>query len=151
MKDTFVLCTAVCVLTTLVRIILSAAACERVAKVLQTLLDILLLILLVGAFFGVDLNQYGGISLATEDFEDIESRTVAEIKTQAENLLAERISDAVENEFSQRPSACVADINIESLEISELSVYFDIRLISGYDVKRFIKEKYKVDAEVIFH
>ena len=150
MKETFLVCTAVSVAVSILKIILDALCRTGVSKVLQISLDIFLLSVLVGTFFGIEYSGYGVTDIASEDFSAIESRTVSEIKAEAEKLLSERVTEAVEKEFGKRPSRCISEIDIETLEVCKLYVYFDGGFVSGYDVKKFLKEKYNVNAEVIF-
>ncbi len=154
MRNTFILCTAVSVIASLTKMVLDSAFGEKVSKVIQILLDIFILTILLSAFLGFRHIVYVGTDTYTSlNFEMIENDTLQEIKKESERMLAEKICNAVEKEFAEKPTFCKAVINIESFELCELTVKFDISkaFLSGYDVKRFLKDNYNVDAEVVFN
>lgn len=154
MKDTFVVCTAISIIASFTKIVLDSAFGEKVSRVVQIFLDILLLTIILSAFFGVEYDGYTEPDLYTSiNFEMIEKDTLQEIKVKSESMLAEKICSAVENKFNEKPKCCIVVIDIENFELSELSVYFDISkaYLSGYELTRFLKENYNVEAEVVFN
>ena len=96
------------------------------------------------------------LRIDTEDktayFETLSEETIAKMFREAERTLAADLSARIEGEFSAAPLVCTVDIDRKSASVRKVSVEFpaEARLVSGYEVKRFIYGLYgkTVKAEV---
>lgn len=153
MKNVFYICFAVSAAASVIKIIIAAACRERVSKVFQLIIDTILLLVLISSFLGISLPEVTVYENAERiDFEKIEGDVYESVIKTAEELLSERVADAVEEKFSVRPYDCVVKIDGESMALENMDIYFNPEaiLISAYDIKAFLKEEYNIKAEVIF-
>ena len=153
MKNAFLVCFVSSVAASTVKIMIAAACRERLTKVFQLIIDAVLLLVLIFSFFGISLPKFSFPDVEERmDFNKLEADMYGKVIEKAEELLADRIAETVEERFGVRPYKCVAIIDEDSLVVEYLHVYFglDDALISAYDVKEFLKDQYDIKAEVIF-
>lgn len=152
MKDMFYSCFAACAIAAFLKVIATSLCGERVLKVLSLFIDGVLFFSLLLFVLGDGQPMHYKWDLAVADeLMQTDADMYNEIIYKAEELLSERVSAIIEENFDIKPRECIAELNGENLSLEKLTVFFHGNsLISSYDVKHLLKEEYGVKAEVYF-
>ena len=151
MKEVFEICTVLAAMVSIFKIIILPYS-GKLAKLFQFAIDVMILAILISPIMGVKPYQIELHKSEDINFEAVQNSSVLEIVSAAEELLEKQISGEIEREFSKIPSKCDAKIDSESFELVSLRIYFSREnvFVSAYEVKEFIKERYRVKCEVVF-
>ncbi len=150
MKESFLLCVALAVVVSSIKLVLASAS-ERTARLLQLLLDTAILVILICGAGGVD-SSFSFAFRENAYFEQYEAEMVDKVVNEAEILLCERVENALLSEFGVAPRESRTEIDRETFELYSMQVFYnasDIK-VSAFEVKRYIKREYGIEAEVYF-
>lgn len=151
MKETFEICSALALSVSVFKIIILSFS-GRLAKTFQFIIDVSILFILVSPVIGMKPYMIDVYTVEEVNYEAVENASLSKIVSSAEKLLERQISGEIEREFSKTPVACKAQIDPESYELISLKLYFERKdiLLSSYEIKEFIKDRYSVKSEVMF-
>ena len=152
-KNMIVSCVGVSFFSNILGLVIKSSSGEKIAKVLQTVTDIIVLYIIVSSLFGVGVPEFEIPEIESgKTIENAEVELRAEVALKASELLEKEVLEIIKAEFSVEALGCDAIISGEDFSLTNLNVYFDKSdfTVSGYGVKRILNEKYGIDAEVIF-
>ncbi len=145
----------ICILLSLcggiLKLILTATGRENAAKVLQTVLGLLILSLAVETLSGETLPSVTLFDTAEEGYyQQLQEETYAEVFAVSEQELGTALCEELRLKFGEEPRACTVHIDRETLSLAEIKIYYASSVvISTYAIKNYIHTAYGVSAEVI--
>lgn len=149
MKEKIIICAIAALIGAVIKFV-SAASKSKVTDIINALIGIFILLTL----FSISKQKISLPSLTNgevcTDYETISREMMRKIYFSAEKDIEEIISEEIFSRFGIAPIQCDILINEEELTIEKAELIFSSKdkLISGYEIKSYLKEKYEMDIEV---
>ena len=152
MIEVFLPCILLAAIGAMIKQILSSVGKEGIAGALQDLIGAAILVLLCTTVFGT--SKPVAIEWTTDaaDLGSAYAETLQEVVRLSEKDLSEQISKRIADAFSVHPLSCVVSIDPNTFTLTGISIYFskEERFISGYEIKKFVKELYGGEVEIFY-
>lgn len=154
MKTTFTLAIILSATAGIIKLFLQTSGAEKVAKAVQSILGLLLLLTLFGGATNVTIEQVD-FSLEENDvfFSTLQTNTMKRVIQIAEEELGDKITRRLEDAFGIYPDGCTVQIDAETLSVSKITVKCSSgkSIYSAYAIKKFLQAEYGGETEVKFY
>lgn len=150
MKERILICASIALCGTIIKFICRATGKNKNADVITVIVSVFILLGLfpiVGQTFS--LPSLSGDD--TDNFEEISNEAMSEIHSSVEKQIENLLLEEVSSKFDIVPIECDISINEDNLTLEKAKMLLSSErgLISGYEIKNFLREKYDIDVEVI--
>lgn len=151
MKERIIICVFAALIGAVIKLICEAADRNKTSDIINTLVGGFILL----SLFPLTAQNISAPTLPSDgfsaDYEAANKEIVEQIYLSAETEIANLISQEVYCKFGISPIKCDILISNDELTIEKAELIFsnEEKLISSYEIKSYLKEKYEMDVEVI--
>jgi len=152
MNTILISCASIAFIGTIIKMIIESSGAHHFSNVISLILGIVILLNIFYVSVPKELPEFS-ISNIEYNYKQISDDVLKKVVSNTETSVKTRITNELEKRFGIMPVVCNVKIDPESLNVINAKIllnHTDI-LISVYEIKAFVKEKFEIDAEVYFY